>query len=163
MAEKSKDVVLAESGTVATGVPPPASGAADVTTSDSGSVGVSASASAGTDVAVGAGTGVAVGMGTGVAVAAGTGVTVGVGTSMGAGGKLTVMVRMALSEACSPSVTVSKMTWLPTLNETVINCPVPIWPSMLEFQTSESPVRVPSSLSAPDPLKAMLSVVKKTV
>ena len=77
------------------------------------------------------------------------------------GSALTVMPIEALPEAPSLSVAVRVMVWLPALREALMDSPVPIGPSRLEVHTREAPARGPSSGSVADPLKAILSVVRR--
>ena len=76
-------------------------------------------------------------------------------------GALTVMATEALPVAPRLSVAVKVMVWLPALREALKDVPVPIVPATLDVHTSEAPTRAPSSSSFPEPLKVMVSPVRK--
>ena len=75
-----------------------------------------------------------------------------------------VMVTVMLAVPVAPweSVAVSVMVWVPTERVDVENdVPVPIWPSRLLVQTSEAPLRTPSSGSLPEPWKGTFAPCAK--
>ncbi len=127
---------------------------------------------------VGTAVGRTVGSGVGAVVGAAVGTKVGtaVDTAVGNGdptpppppssppppvGVVTLTIRIASPRAPLLSVTVNIMVWLPLLSKAAKDSPVPIGPLMSDVQTREAPTRLPSSASFPEPLKTILSVVRK--
>ena len=77
------------------------------------------------------------------------------------GASFNVMLTVAVPLSPWLSVAHRVMIWFPALNEAIKESPMPIGPSMFEAHAKEFPESWPSWASKADPVKVMLSEVRK--